>query len=105
MAKRNRTHRSSEDARAAQALTTSSMTGSGLAASSCSFTFSSTRGCNKTEKTCGKGAAALQGHCLLWPAVRQDPRLPCTHFSVVPNQPEVKTLQRQLWRGGLGFPG
>lgn len=33
---------------AAQVLTTSSMTGSGLAASSCSFTFSSTRGRKNT---------------------------------------------------------
>lgn len=39
-----------------QALTTSSMTGSGLAASSCSFTFSSTRG-RKTPTDAGRKPA------------------------------------------------
>lgn len=40
-------------------LTTSSMTGSGLAASSCSFTFSSTRGRKTTRQACGRGPATL----------------------------------------------
>lgn len=48
-----------------QVLTTSSMTGSGLAASSCSFTFSSTRGCkNNTdllERNCCSAVINLSG--------------------------------------------
>lgn len=39
------------------ALTTSSMTGSGLAASSCSFTFSSTRGHKTTAQAAQEGVA------------------------------------------------
>lgn len=49
-----------------QALTTSSMMGSGLAASSCSFTFSSTRGRKTATEACWRGPAALPGdaaHC------------------------------------------
>lgn len=42
-------------------LTTSSMMGSGLAASSCSFTFSSTRGCKTTTQAGRKGASIQWG--------------------------------------------
>ena len=58
--KEKRTHRRSKGGRRhPQALTTSSMMGSGLAASSCSFTFSSTRGHKTTTEAGQKGATTL----------------------------------------------
>lgn len=83
------------------ALTTSSMTGSGLAASSCSFTFSSTRGCKTTRQARRRGPVTLRRDTAkaktvqagvpgetLGPLVLTSP--------LAPGQPDVKTLQGQL---------
>lgn len=117
-----RTRRSRAREGQPQARTTSSMMGSGLAASSCSLTFSSTRWRKTTTEACRKGADTLQA-CRLQPlrtaaqeiggvqgqgggeeGRRRVPRQ-IPGFQAFPNQPEMKTVQRRLQREGLGFPG
>lgn len=82
-----------------QALTTSSMTGSGLAASSCSFTFSSTRG-RKTPTDDGRKPATTPG-CGCGQLQPRVPRGACAFLPLplpsAPNSLEAKTLLRQLW--------
>ena len=77
-----------------QALTTSSMMGSGLAASSCSFTFSSTRGCKTTTEACSRGPATwgTLNWCSTAPlATSQCPTLPQGPLALSPS------LQPQCW--------
>ena len=82
------------------ALTTSSMTGSGLAASSCSFTFSSTRG-RKTPTDAGRKPATAP-RCGQWQPAAAGRQGVCAFLPLplpsAPNSLEAKTLPRQLWR-------
>lgn len=86
-----------------QALTTSSMTGSGLAASSCSFTFSSTRGRKTTVSAGWEGATTAglavvpSGEAGLFPA-----GLPTSSWA--PNQPVAKAPAQAMLAGCPGLP-
>ena len=83
------------------------MTGSGLAASSCSLTFSSTRGRKTTTEARQKGVATLPdlANCSHRREGDSAGRSLGEPLTLAPNYPEVKTLQRQLRRKGLGFSG
>lgn len=87
--------------RATQVLTTSSMTGSGLAASSCSFTFSSTRGCkNNTdllERNSCLAVVSLRG-----PREGEEPQVSCSSLS--PRLPLSHRSERGLVSQAEGRP-
>lgn len=104
--KEKRTHRRSKGGWGhPQALTTSSMMGSGLAASSCSFTFSSTRGRKTTTEAGWKGATTLPDRQTAAAGPWESLGFLAPPLPLAPNYLEVKILQRQLWRKGLGFSG